>query len=73
MLQHDYAIKDVAVQAKSNNIPIGPHYGAVVALGNMNEKMPQHYAIKDVAVQPKSNNIPIRPLYRVVVVLGNMN
>ena len=45
-LQHDYAIKDFAVQAKSNNIPIGPLYRVVVAVGNMNEKMLQHdYAI----------------------------
>ena len=59
MLQHDGAVKDAAVQSKSNNIPVGPLYRVVVALGNM-KKMHQHDgAVKDAAVQFKSNNIPI--------------
>ena len=63
MPQLDYAIKDAAVQAKSNNIPIRPLYRVFVALGDMNEKMLQHDgAITDAAVQTKSNTIPIGPL-----------
>ena len=69
MLPHDGAIKDAAVQVKSNAIPEGPLYRVVLALGNRNEKCFSMIML----LKTKSNNISIEPIDRVVVALGDIN